>query len=331
MRLMLTILITALLVSSGMSQRIKFATLAPEGSTYWKVMKDLDTDVREATGGKVKFKIYAGGVQGDEKDVVRKLRFNQIHSAGFTGVGLGEIMPEIRVLELPMLFRTYEEVDHVTSLLYDDFSKKFEEKGFVILGWADVGFANVYSQAPITSISDLRGTKMWMWEGDPVAEATFKALNVSAIPLALPDVLTSLQTNLIEAVYIPALPCVTLQWHTRVKSMMDVPLANVSGAVLISKKMFDKLSPEHQAILKEKGRQHMANLVEQGRKDNAASLELMKQNNIEIVKVPEENLSEFYEVAKQAHKDLTGKLYPAELLGKIETALEEFRAGKAAK
>lgn len=313
------------------AQRIKFATLAPEGSTYWKVMKELDEEVQAATGGEVKFKIYAGGIQGDEKDVVRKLRFGQIHSAGFTGVGLGEILPEVRVLELPLLFRNNAEADLITSLLYDDFSRKFEEKGFIILGWADVGFANVYSQRPIRNLGDLRGTKMWMWEGDPVAEATFKALNVSAIPLALTDVLTSLQTNLIEAVYIPPLPAVTLQWHTRVKTMMNLPLAYVSGAVLISTKQFEKLSPANQEILREKGREAMKRLVQQGRKDNEDAVELMKKNNIEVVDVPKENVDEFYAIARQAREALVGKLYSRELLDKIETALTEYRASQASK
>ena len=136
-------------------------------------MRQLDSDIREKTDGRVKFKIYAGGVQGDEKDVVRKMRINQIHSAGFTGVGLGEIVPELRILELPMMFQSYDEVDFVTSQLYDEFAQRFEEKGMIILGWADVGFAYVYSKNPIQTIADLRQSKIWMWEGDPVAEATF--------------------------------------------------------------------------------------------------------------------------------------------------------------
>lgn len=311
------------------AQTIKFATVAPEGSTYLKVLREYTEEVTKLTGDKVKFRIYPGQIQGDEKDVLRKIRLGQLHSAGFTGVGLGEILPEVRVLELPMLFRTYDEVDHITAQLYDEFAKKFEENGFIILGWADVGFAYVYAQKPILTLADLKGAKMWMWEGDPLAEATFKALGVSAIPLSLTDVLTSLQTNLIEAVYVPPLPCVTLQWYTRVKTMMDAPLANVSGAVLISKSMFDKLEPAHQAILREKGREYMAKLVRLGREDNQASIELMKKNGMEVVKVPEKNLQEFYSACKTAHQNLVGKLYSQELLNRVTASLEQYRAGKS--
>lgn len=319
------VLMTALTLTAG-AQTIKFATLAPEGSTYLKIMRELDAEIRQRTNGEVKFKIYPGGVQGEEKDVVRKLRFGQLHGAGFTGVGLGEIMPEIRVLELPMLFRSYDEVDYVTRQLYDEFQSRFEEEGYIILGWADVGFAHVFSQKPILSIGDLRATKMWMWEGDPVAEATFKALNVNATPLALTDVMTSLQTGLIEAVYTPALPCVTLQWYTRVNTMMDLPLANVSGAVLVSKKMFDKLSPDHQQILLEQGRIYMKKLVAQAREDNDSSIELMKKNGMKVVDVPEAARKEFFDAATRAHTDLVGKLYSQTLLDRVKGALETFRA-----
>ena len=327
----LWIVIAVLLVQTLFAQQIKFATVAPEGSTYLTVLREYTDEVTKLTDGKVKFKIYPSQIQGDEKDVLRKIKFGQLHSAGFTGVGLGEIVPEIRIMELPMLFRSYDEVDYIKSLLYDDFAKKFEEQGFIILGWADVGFAYVFAQKPILSLEDLRGTKMWMWEGDPVAEATFNALKVSAIPLSLTDVLTSLQTNLIEAVYVPPLPCVSLQWHTRIKTMMNVPLANVTGAVLISKKMFDKLAPEHQKILLEKGREHMTRLVEMGRKDNQKAIEIMQKNGVEIVEVPKENLAEFYSAAKAAGQSLVGKLYSQELLDRVVTALENYRKEKAAK
>ncbi|MCB0290743.1 MAG: TRAP transporter substrate-binding protein DctP [Calditrichaeota bacterium] len=330
MRYIITTLMTLLLLlTSAYAQRIKFATVAPEGSTYLKVLREYADEVEKLTNGEVTFKIYPSQVQGDEKDVLRKIRVGQLHSAGFTGVGLGEILPEIRILELPMLYRNYAEVDYITSTLYDEFAEKFKENGFIILGWADVGFAYVYAQKPILTLKDLQGTKMWMWEGDPLAEATFKALGVSATPLSLTDVLTSLQTNLIEAVYVPPLPCVSLQWHTRIKTMMNVPLANVSGAVLISTKMFDKLSPEHQKILVEKGREHMRRLVKLGREDNEKSIELMKANGVQMVEVPKENLKEFYTAAESAYKSLVGKLYSQALLDQVTGALEAYRNGKA--
>jgi len=325
------ILLSLLFASSGYSQRVKFATVAPEGSTYLKVLREYADEVTSLTDGKVKFKIYPSQIQGDEKDVLRKIRLGQLHSAGFTGVGLGEILPEVRIMELPMLYRDYDEVDHIASLLYEEFARKFEEKGFVILGWADVGFAYVYAQKPIASLKDLRRTKMWMWEGDPLAEATFKSLDVNAIPLSLTDVLTSLQTNLIEGVYVPPLPCVSLQWHTRIKTITNLPLANVMGAVLISKKQFDKIAPEHQTILLEKGREYMSKLVQSGRVDNQKSLDLMIDSGTKLVDVPAADIAAFQAAATSAHTNLVGRLYPQEMLDRVNEALTAFRSEKAEK
>lgn len=327
--LMVTISIL-FLISSGYSKKyiIKFATLAPEGSTWLKVMQEYNTEIQKLTNGEVRFKIYAGGIQGDEKDVLRKIRLGQLHSAGFTGVGLGGILPDVRILDSPLLFRNYEEVNHVSKMLYDDFSRKFEEAGYVLIGWAEVGFVYVFGNKPIISLNDLKGTKMWMWEGDPIAEATFRSLGVSPIPLSITDVLTSLQTNLVEAVYTAPLACVTLQWHTRVKYMMDVPLADATGVVLVSNNMFSKLPDEYQNILKEKGQEYMTKLVQLSREDNEKSIELMKNNGIKIVNVPEKNLPEFFEAGIRARKSLVGKLYSQQLLNKVEIALTEFRKEK---
>lgn len=307
---------------------IKFATQAPEGSAWIKVMEEYNKDVQELTKGQVKFKIYPGGIQGDELGVLRKIRFGSLQSAGFTGVGAGEILPEFRILEAPMLLQNYKEVDYITSLLYEELANKFEENDFILLGLTEVGFVYVFGQKPITSISDLKNVKMWMWEGDPLAEAVFKSMGANAIPLSITDVLTSLQTNLIEAVYTSPLACVTLQWYTRVKYMMDLPLTNSFGAILLSKKMYNKIQPEYQKILVEKGREHMKRLVQLSRQSNQESIELMKKNGIQVVKVPEENLKGFYDAAGVARKSLVGKLYSAELLSRVETAVQELRAGK---
>jgi TRAP-type C4-dicarboxylate transport system substrate-binding protein len=319
--------ISLLFAGSLFSQKhiIKFATVAPEGSTWLKVMNELNNDVSQLTNGEVKFKIYPGGIQGDEKDVLRKIRLGQLHSAGFTGVGLGEILSEARIFDCPFLFRNYQEVDHITNLLYEEFSRKFEEAGYILLGWTEVGFVYVYGNKPIISLSDLKGIKMWMWEGDPIAEATFNSLGVSPIPLSITDVLTSLQTNLIEAVYTSPLACVSLQWYTRVDNMMDVPLADAAGAVLVSKKAFDKLPENYQQILREKGKEYMTKLTQLSRQDNEQSIELMKKNGMKIIHVPEANLREFILSGERARRSLVSKLYSQDLLDRVETALQELR------
>jgi len=306
--------------------KIKFASLAPEGSTWMNVMEEYAEAVSKATNGEVTFKMYSGGVAGDELIVLRKIRVGQLHSAGFTGVGLGEILPEVRILDSPFLFRSFAEVDHISAQLFDYFNRKFDEKGFILLGWAEVGFVYVFTNKPIYSIDDMSGVKMWMWEGDPIAEATFKAFEISPIPLSISDVLTSLQTNLINGIYVSPLGCVALQWHTKVTNMLQLPLANSNGAVLMAKKQFNILTPEQQTILKDVSKEYFDKLTDLSRKDNEKSLELIKEAGIKFTSITNtEELDHFYQSGKDARQALVGKLYDLELLNRVENALADFR------
>lgn len=305
---------------------IKFATVAPEGSTWITVMNEFNEAVQEATGGKVKFRIYAGMVQGDEKDVLRKIRINQLHSGGFTGVALGTILPEIRILDSPFLFRNHEEIDYINNKFHDRFANNFEKAGFVLLGRAEVGFVYVYTNQPVYNVEEFKGIKMWMWEGDPLAEATFDAFNINPIPLSLTDVLTSLQTKMIDGVYTSPLACIGFQWFTKTKYMINVPLTNSYGAVLVSKRIFKKLTPEQQQILKEKGKEYFEKLTKLSRIDNEKSIEAMLKAGIQKIELNDQAvLADFAEVGKKTRQALVGKLFDQNLLDEIESALKEFR------
>jgi len=309
---------------------IKFASLAPEGTTWMQVMRALDGDVRQATGGAAGFRFYPGGVAGNEKDVVRKLRVGQLHAAGFTGVGLGEILPAVRLLELPFFFRSYEEVDALHRALDPWFERAFEERGYVVLGWSEVGFAHFFSQAPVQSRADLQRRKVWMWEGDPLARAYFEALGVQPIPLAVTDVLTSLQTGLIDTVYANPLGAVALQWFTKVEYMSPVPMANVTGAIVMRKDHFDRLAPEARRALRERAPPRMAELRRLTREENARAVEAMKKRGLKIAPAPgEAELAEIRRLGEGARRRLAGSLIPADLLARAESLLASLRGGKA--
>ena len=323
------VMIFIVLAYSGDPVVIKFASVAPEGSTWITVMQEFNQAVQEATNGEVKFRIYAGMVQGDEKDVLRKIRINQLHSGGFTGVALGTVLPEIRILDSPFLFKNYKEIDYINAKFGDRFAQNFEKAGFVLLGRAEVGFVYVFTNEPVKNVEEFRGIKMWMWEGDPLAEATFKAFNINPIPLSLTDVLTSLQTGMIDGVYTSPLACIATQWFTKTKYMINVPLTNSYGAVLVSKRMFNKLTPEQQIILREKGKEYLEKLTQLSRIDNEKSIEAMLKAGIQKIEITDPvELNNFNEVGRKTRHALVGKLYEQSLLDEIESALKEFREKK---
>lgn len=316
--------------SHAQQYTIKFATLAPEGSTWMNVMREYDAAVRKESGGRLGFKIYAGGVQGEDKDVIKKIRIGQLHSAGFTGVGLGEIAPKVRILDSPFLFDTYKEVDHIYEQMQKEFDNAFADKGFILLGWAEVGFVYVFTNTPVRTASEMNGVKMWMWEGDPVAEVTFKAFGINAIPLSVVDVLTSLQTGLINGVYVSPYAAVALQWNTRVRHMLGLPLADACGAVVVSRKMYDTLPADLQEILTRNGKTFMRRLTEKSREENAAAIQTMKKSGISVTEVNSpKTLEEYARLGKQARQSLVGRLYDQEFLSRVEKLVLDLRKNSA--
>lgn len=340
MKSVLTIVLTvSFLILAGFAplhaekpeHEIKFASLAPEGSAWMNQMHALDTAVRKATNGKVGFKLYPGGVQGDEPDVLRKMRFNQIHAAGFTGNGLGEILPEVRALELPFLFRDKAEIDYILDQYTDQFDKAFREKGYVLLGWTEVGYVYFFSNTPIRMLNDLSGVKVWTWQGDPLAAALFDAIDVTPVPLSVTEVMTALQTGMIDAVYTSPMAAISLQWFTRAKYMNTFPITNSMGAVLLTKQAWDKLDPSEQEQLLTLSRQYLRELTLITREDNAKSMEQLERAGLTLLeRPPEENIAQCEEIGREVRKNLAGNLYSKEFIQQLEKSLEEYRAESAA-
>jgi len=305
--------------------QIKFATLAPEGSTWMKAMHQMDDEVRARTDNRLGFKFYPGGVQGDEKDVLRKIRIGQLHGGGFTGYGLGAVAADVRVLEMPFMFSDLEEFDFVRDGINNDLDQVFDKGGYLNIGWVDVGFVYIFSKKPIATPEELAAARMWIWAGDPLAELFFKAFGISPIPLAAPDVLTSLQTGVIDSAYSSTLGCIALQWFTRISYMTDVPITHGLGAALISKKALRKVSAEDQVILQEVAAPILRELTVKTRVQNLEAIQEMEKEGVQVVEVSEEVKKQFTETGKGAWDDGAGKLYSAELMNKVKSLLAEYR------
>ena len=223
----------------GSETIIKVALITPEGSPWTNSLYKLADDIRQRTGGSVSFVVYAGGISGDETDVLRKMQANRIQAAGFSGVGLGILVPKIRILEAPLLYKNYDEVDLVKSRLKDQFAVEFEKKGYVLLGFAEAGFVYLFSSESMTGPEAFGPLKMWVWKGDPVAKSSMNTLGIKTYPLQLTDVNTGLETGMINAFYAPPAAAIAYQWHAKVKYMLDYPLVNSTGAFLIKKSTFE--------------------------------------------------------------------------------------------
>jgi TRAP-type C4-dicarboxylate transport system substrate-binding protein len=310
---------------------LKFASLAPEGSTWQNGLQAAADEIKERSHGRLIFRMYPGGVAGDEKDVLRKIKIGQLHGAAFTGVGLGEICPSVRVMEIPFFFHDYDEVDHVSHDLMPQFEEGFDRNGFKLLGWMEVGFIQFFSKHPIHSLEELRQSKIWMWEGDPLAEAFFAASDIHPVPLSITEVLTSLSTNLIDTVYASPLGAIALQWASKVSYMSEVPMANGIAGVVVSKQFFDRLPPDLQALLEEVLARHCRTLVERTRVDNQESMEVMKERGIAVTfDRTSINQQEVDTIQSRAIARLVGNLFSQDLVDEVQASLRSYRAEHAA-
>jgi TRAP-type C4-dicarboxylate transport system substrate-binding protein len=307
---------------------LKFATLAPEGSAWMTLLHGWAKSLEEHSAGRLKVKFYPGGVAGDERDAVRKMRLGQINGAAVTSIGLGLIQSEVRVLELPMLISSYDELDYVRTKLDADIRKKFEDKGYVLLTWGDVGPIHIFSNIPLRSKSDLGQTKLWAWVDDPLVRKLFEQLGATGVPLGVPDVLPSLQTGLINACYGSPLSVLALQWYTKVKYMTSMQINIAIGATVMVKKEFDKLPPELQKIVMTDSKDLQDRLAKQIRDENTRSLQSIKQAGVQTIESPKEMVAQFDEQAKAIRTKLEPAVYTHEFREKVEKLLSDYRAGK---
>lgn len=325
------IAILILLIFSNISfakTLIRFATIAPEGSAWMETMHAIDKELSEQSGGEVSFKFYPNMSMGDEKDVIRKIRLGQLNGAGFTGNGLGEILPELRILELPYLFKNEAEIDYVVSELTPYFEQKLADRGFILLGWADIGWVYFLSNEPVVNPDDLKEQNVWSWAGDPLADAFFKELDNTPIPLSITDVHMSLQTGLINTVYCSPLAALVMQWFTKVKYISDIPFTNAIGAVLIDRKTFDKLESDQKAFLLKSSQKHMRELLLKSRKDNSEAYQYLTQEGLEVTISTDEQRKAMREVSIGVYNRLADDLYSRELLERLLSILAEYRSIK---
>jgi TRAP-type transport system periplasmic protein len=280
----------------------KTAVVMPEGSTWTKVLHEMTAEIKSKSEGAVTFQVYAGGISGDEPDVIRKMRVGRIQAAGFSGIGMGVLVPEVRVLESVLLFRDHEEVDRVRAALFEDFARRFEQKGYVLLGFFEAGFTYLYTREPIEKVADLKQTKMWIWKGDEIAARYVSALGMEAVPLHMTDVNTGLETGLIDGFYAPPLVAMALQWYARVGFVLDYPLVNSCGGFLITRRAFNRLSVAHQKLLREVVKAYCAKLVASTRVENAQAKTLMANAGLTFTP-PDEAVKAYLQAAAQAATD----------------------------
>jgi TRAP-type C4-dicarboxylate transport system substrate-binding protein len=303
----------------------KFATLAPEGTPWMQIMRDMGREVERQSNGEILFQFYPGGMAGDEREVIDKMRAGQLHGGAFTGVGMGLILPESRVLELPLLFRDASEADHVVSAMMPHFINAFNQQGYVLLSLHEAGPVFVFSKPPLRTIEDLTQAKLWQWQGDPLVQALFKAFDVTPVPLSLPEVLPALQSDLIHACYGTPLGVLAMQWFTQVKYRILPAVMRGVGALVMSFDQWQKLSPDQQGFVMDTVQSYAAKAAESVRQYEQKALPLLESSGIEEIALSPDDVKHLQQRSQQLYQELSGKLYPKALLDRVLVSRDQYR------
>lgn len=309
----------------------RIATLAPDGSPWMRILERGAAEVERRTGGRIKTKFYAGGSQGDERDVVRKMRLGQLDGAALTSIGLGMIYPGIRVLELPFLFESTGEIDYVRAKMWPHFREQFAQRGFELLIPGDVGWIHVFTKRPIRTAADLQRLKMWAWTDDPIVRRLFKAMGLDGVPMGVPAVLPALQAGRIDAAYGSALAAVALQWHTQVSYMIDQPVGYGLGAMVMRTDVWNRASPADRAVQVEVAASLARESIARTRRDNRRALAAMRKNGLAVVPAPADVAARLRQAAVALREQLVGEVYTAEELAMALRYRDEYRAARAAR
>lgn len=262
---------------------LKIASIAPEGSQWMVEMRKGAAAIKERSNGRVVIKFYGGGVMGNEKSVLRKMRVGQLHGGVFTGGGLSEIDPNLQLYSLLFTFRNMDEVNYVRARMDQPLLDELEKIGFVSFGFAGGGFAQLMGNQPIRSIEDLKGRKFWVPEGDAVIYAAVESLGLSPVTLPITDVMTGLQTGLVDIIGSSAIGAIAFQWHTRLKYVTSTPLAYLYATLVVDRKAFMKLSAEDQALVREVMGDVYRKFDRLNVNDNTAALEALKKQGLVVV------------------------------------------------
>ncbi|KPA10641.1 Extracellular solute-binding protein, family 7, bacteria [Candidatus Magnetomorum sp. HK-1] len=306
--------------------KIKFASLAPEGTTWANILEEAAKEIKKKTKKRVKVKYYLGGKKGEEPEMIQKMKIGEIDAVGVSGMGLQSIVKDIRVMDLPLLFETYTEFDYLRCNLFQTFAEKFLEADYVLLAMNETGFVYNFSNIPIKEIADVKKVKTWIYKGEPISMTLADIIGINTVPLGITDVLTSLQTGLIESCYAPPVAAIAFQWHTKVKYISSKPLTNGCGGIVIRKSTFDKMIPKDQKILKAILKEKNEKTIIEMRKDNEMAKEdLTSRFGLTECSLSKKADNEMKTIAEKVRKRLVGEYYSQELLDKTISLVKECR------
>jgi TRAP-type C4-dicarboxylate transport system substrate-binding protein len=329
----LPLILAALLVftacQASAKQLFKIGSLAPPGSVWVQQFDLFAKEVTEKTGNEVTFRVYPGGSMGDDQAMLRKMRLGQLHGGGFTMTGISTFIPDFRVFSIPFIYTDYAEVDFVKTGLLPILKKQFQEKGLELVAMTEVGFIYAMSTKPLHTLQDLQQSTNWSPTGDPISLEYMQALGITPIQLSIPDVLSSLQSGLVETVYNSLYGAIVLQWFTKAHYIVDLPYGYAYGAFALDSKQFAKLTEQQQTVIAAAAAKYFPVLLAETRKSNDESRAVMLAQGSEFITINEETKHALEEGRDKALHTIIPNSLSQDIYDQAVKLLNEYRKSQA--
>src|SRR5713101_6674413 len=315
-RLLIALLLATILFPA--QTVIRLGTIIPKDSPWHSILLNMGEQWKKASGGKIELKIYPGGEQGDEPEMVQKLRIHKLQAVALSGAGLSGIDAAVSALQIPMMLNSYEELDYVRDHIADRLEKGMAQRGFIVLNWGDAGWVHFFTKQPAVHPDDIRKLKLCVLQGDNTTFELYKINGFRPVSLAATDILTGLQTGLIDAFQSPPLVALSNQWFGGAKNMLDIPFAALVGATLISKDVWDKIPAPVQKEIKASALTAGVALREEIRKAEAGSIPMMQQFGLNVVHADSTVIAEWRQLAEAIWPNLRGTMVPPDLFDQVK-------------
>jgi TRAP-type C4-dicarboxylate transport system substrate-binding protein len=305
---------------------VKLGTIAPDGSPWHALLKEMGEKWSAESGGKVKLKIFPGGIQGNEGDMVRKMRVGQLQASALSIIGMRDICSAPQALGAPGLITTDEELAYVYEKLAPTWEEAFAKKGFVVLIWGDTGWAYVFSAREGRTPKDLKGLKMFSWNGDPGAAEAWKEAGFTPVVISSTDIPSSLATGMIEAFATTPILAMTARWYEKAKFMPDARWGRLAGSTLITKETWEKIPADVRPKLLAIARSYEKRINTEVTRMGLDSISVMKKNGLKVLELTEAERAAWQQAAEKTWPIVRGKVVTAEEFDLVRNTRDEFRA-----
>ncbi|MDP7475451.1 MAG: TRAP transporter substrate-binding protein DctP [Candidatus Marinimicrobia bacterium] len=303
---------------------VKMATLAPEGTDWHGLLVDLGQQWIEATDGEVRLRIYPGGVVGDERDMIRKMRIGQIHGAAITNEGMTEINPYFSAFFMPMMYQSYEEVDFVRERLNDELYDETEKNGFKILTMVDVGWVYWFSSEPVYTPEDLKKSKIFTWAGDYKSAQLYEKHGYQPVPMAITDVLSGLQTGLINTLGFNPMYALAQQLFGIADNMLDMKWGNMTAAIVIDNRTWNRIKPEYQSMMLDIAQNMGNNFQKKNRHETNKAIDVMKEYGLTVNTPMPDQVKKWENLIERMYPDLRGSLIDEVTFDRLMEIIKEM-------